>query len=104
MTASTAPSTIKQHRARPWGPIIAMILAIVVMAITAFFHLIQHHNSLVPMIAPVLAGFFGAAFALKDKRMDHDTRMVWAAGLIFVGLAAVATAAVLMVYVLPLKH
>lgn len=93
----------RQHPVRPWGPISVMIIAIVVMALTAFFHLIQHHNSLAPMIAPVLAGFFGGAFVLRDKRMDYDTRMVWAAGLVFVGLAAVATAAVLMVYVLPLN-
>lgn len=98
----TQTATVRAHRVRPWGPIALMAVALLVMAFTAFFHLIQHHISPWPMIAPAVAGFFCAAFVLRDRRLDTDSRLVWAAGMVAVGLCSVALLAVLILHVLPL--
>ncbi|MEL4358043.1 MULTISPECIES: hypothetical protein [unclassified Luteococcus] len=103
-TTSTSQDTAVKHpkRVLPWLPICLMLAGIVVMAITSFLHLIKHEPPIWLMAMPPLAGFVGAAMMLNDRRFAWENRLVWAAGLVFAGLAAVALAGVLILHVLPL--
>lgn len=104
------PHTLDLNPPRPhsWPvlPVVALGLGIVVMAATAFSHLIDEPQ-VVPfalLTTPVALGALVARFALRDERLPCATRPPWAAGLVLTGIAAVLACLVLMTYVLPLSE
>lgn len=99
--ARSATAVAKPDHTLGWS-IALLCTGIVVMAAAGFFHLID--EDFVPywlLATPVLAGGLAGAAVLRDQRMEHGRRQVWAAGLLFTGLLAVAVALAMIYYVLP---
>ncbi|WP_420175194.1 hypothetical protein [Luteococcus sp. OSA5] len=103
--SNTSTVSAAARRNYPLGWVIALLASILLMGVTAFFHLIKH--DLLPLYllaSPVVVGLIGGAALLMGERFPWRQSKLWAAILIVGGIFSVAMMLFLMVYVLPLEH
>lgn len=105
-TAASIPAARQaSHKHRPWAAIGVFVLGVVVMAVTAFFELIDEPQLPAAFVAaPIPAGLIAAAMAYHDKHLGKDHRLLWAGSLFFLGFLAVLVYLLLDLYVLPLHE
>lgn len=112
MTSYADPDTwtrdvgpVRPSHSIAWG-LVLLGVGIVVMAITAFFHLIDEGEAISYgwLALPVLMGGLAAWVVGRDRRLVPARRVLWSIGLFTTGLAALAVALVLIYEVLPFGH